>query len=148
MIITTKKIQFIFLIILGFFISSCSNDEQKNNQNAADHNGTYIGNVNLYINNNFHSSQSKTITSSTSSNSGLFLMTNNIFMSTTCNINSNNLNIPRATTVTLQAFNVVEYGTGTFSGNNLTLEFNQEQVNPPTQEIRASFKWTGTLLKQ
>jgi len=139
----------IFTLILGITLAySCSKDEQKNNQNVANYNGTYIGNVNVYINNNFHSTQSKTIAISASSNSGLFLMANNIFMSSTCNINNNNLNIPRATTSTSQTFNVVEYGTGTFSGNNLTIEFNQEQVNPASQAVTGIGKWTGTLVKQ
>jgi hypothetical protein len=135
-------------LLLGIaFVYSCSTSSD-NNQNVANYNGTYIGNVNVYINNNFHSTQSKTIAISASSNSGLFLMANNIFMSTTCNINNNNLNIPRATTATSQAFNVVEYGTGTFSGNNLTIEFNQEQVNPSSQAVTGIGKWTGTLVKQ
>ena len=138
----------IFTLILGITLAYSCSTNSDNNQNVANYNGTYIGNVNVYLNNNFHSTQSKTIAISTSSNSGLFLMASNIFMSSTCNINNNNLNIPRATIASSQTFNVVEYGTGTFSGNNLTIEFNQEQVNPSNQAVTGKGKWTGTLVKQ
>lgn len=138
----------IFTLILGITLAYSCSTNSDNNQNVANYNGTYIGNVNVYLNNNFHSTQSKTIAISASSNSGIFLMASNIFMSSTCNINNNILNIPRATTATSQTFNVVEYGTGTFSGNNLTIEFNQEQVNPSNQAVTGKGKWTGTLVKQ
>ena len=138
----------IITLILGITLVYGCSTSSDGNQNLANYNGTYIGNVNVYINNNFHSTKSKTITISTSSNSSVFLMANNIFMSTTCYINNNNLNIPRVTTATSQVFNVVEYGTGTFSGNNLTIEFNQEQINPSSQAVTGLGKWTGTLIKQ
>ncbi len=142
------KKHLILLVILGLFINACSKDENTDNQSLVNYEGTYIGNVSVYINNNFHSTQSKTITLTTTSTTGRFLMTNNIFMSTTCNISSSNLDIPIATTASSSSFNVVEYGTGTFSGNNLTIEFHQNQVNPTTNAIIGTAKWIGTLMKQ
>lgn len=142
-----KKLQ-VLLIILVFFIHACSKDENTDNQSQVNYEGTYIGNVSVYINNNFHSTQSKTITLTTNSTAGHFLMTNNIFMSTTCNISSSNLDIPIATTAQSSSFNVVEYGTGTFTGNKLTIEFHQNQVNPTTNAIIGTGKWIGILMKQ
>ena len=98
----------IFTLILGITLAYSCSTNSDNNQNVANYNGTYIGNVNVYLNNNFHSTESKTIAISASSNSGLFLMASNIFMSSTCNINNNILNIPRATIASSQTFNVVE----------------------------------------
>jgi hypothetical protein len=142
-----KKL-WVLLMILVLFIHACSKDENTDNQSLVNYEGTYIGNVSVYINNSFHSNQSKTITLTTTSTAGRFLMTNNIFMSTTCNISSSNLDIPIATTASSSSFNVVEYGTGTFSGNNLTIEFHQNQVNPTTNAIMGTGKWIGTLMKQ
>ena len=142
-----KKL-WVLLMILVLFIHACSKDENTDNQSAVNYKGTYIGNVSVYINNSFHSTQSKTITLTTTSAAGRFLMTNNIFMSTTCNISSSNLDIPIATTASSSSFNVVEFGTGTFSGNYLTIEFHQNQVNPNTNAIMGTGKWIGTLMKQ
>lgn len=142
-----KKL-WVLLMILVLFIHACSKDENTDNQSAVNYEGTYIGNVSVYINNSFHSTQSKTITLTTTSTAGRFLMTNNIFMSTTCNISSSNLDIPIATTASSSSFNVVEFGTGTFSGNYLAIEFHQNQVNPNTNAIMGTGKWIGTLMKQ
>jgi hypothetical protein len=142
-----KKL-WVLLMILVLFIHACSKDENTDNQSQVNYEGTYIGNVSVYINNSFHSTQSKTITLTNISTAGRFLITNNIFMSTTCNISISNLDIPIAITASSSSLNVVEYGTGTFSGNNLTIEFHQNQVNPTTNAIIGTGKWRGTLMKQ
>ncbi len=137
-----KYFAILFFAVVG--MSSCNPDSPETLQPS--YVGTYIGNCNVYLDGVFHSTTSKTITITSSSTSGHFLMANNIFMSTTCEINANSLTIPQATTASSPDFDVVEYGTGSFSGNNLTIEFHQDQISGGT--AAATGKWVGTLVKQ
>lgn len=75
-------------------------------------------------------------------------MDNNIFMTTTCSIAGNNLNISSHTTAETPTFSVIEFGTGTFNNNNLTIEFQQNNIDNNTGEIISTGKWIGTLTKQ
>tara|TARA_B100000242_G_C43011440_1_gene470261 strand:- start:777 stop:1211 length:435 start_codon:yes stop_codon:yes gene_type:complete len=137
------------LLAITIFFSSCDKDEEPNtNSNSSVYSGTYIGDVDTYINGVFHSNLSKTITLSELNTFNNYLMTNNIFMSTTCEISNGNLNIPNNTTAASSVYNVVENGTGTFNGNNLTIEFNQYNTDVNTGNIISSGRWIGTLEKQ
>ena len=138
------KKHLILLVILGLFINACTPDENTNNQ----YQGTYIGNVDFYMNGIYGNTTSKTINLTTASTAGSFLMINSIFLSNTCNISGNNLDIPASTVGSASGIEIVEHGTGTFSGNTLTIEFYQDQVNSTTNAVVASGKWTGTLIKQ
>ena len=143
-----KKIVLIILFFnLLIHFTSCSDDENTSNGNS-NYVGTYVGNIDTYIDNVFHSNISKTITLSTLSNLNEFLMDNNIFMTTTCSIANNNLDIPSHTTAETATFSVIEFGTGIFNGNNLTIEFQQDNIDTNTGAINFTGKWVGTLTKQ
>lgn len=143
-----KKIIFrIILFNFLIFLTSCSDDENTVSENT-NYVGTYIGNVDTYINNVFHSNISKTITLSVLENPNEYLMTNNIFMTTTCNIANNNLTIPSHTTAETSTFSVIEFGAGIFDNNNLTIEFQQNNVENNSGAINGTGKWIGTLTKQ
>ena len=147
-----KKL-FYKLLIVTIIFSGCEKEEESNsNLNSSIYSGTYIGDIDTYINGIFHSNVSKTITLSElpySINSfNNYLMDNNIFMSTTCEIYNGNLNIPNDTTAANSVYNVIEYGTGTFNGNNLTIEFNQDNTDINTGDIIGTGRWIGTLEKQ
>ena len=145
----TMKNLFKYLAILVFAVvgmTSCNPDSPDTLQPS--YVGTYIGNCNVYLDGVFHSTTSKTISITSSSTVGHFLMANNIFMSTTCEINGNSLTIPQATTASTTAFSTEEYGTGTFSNGNLTIEFHQDGTDVNTGAVITTGKWTGTLIKQ
>ena len=150
-IIKTNLMKKIVPIILFFNLliqfTSCNDDENTSNGNS-NYVGTYVGNIDTYIDNVFHSNVSKTITLSTLSNTNEFLMDNNIFMTTTCSITNNNLDIPSHTTAETATFSVIEFGTGIFNGNNLTIEFQQNNIDTNTGAINFTGKWVGTLTKQ
>lgn len=141
-----KKLLCIISIVSLFW--GCNKDNNSNSSAGNNYTGSYIGNVNLYINGNFHSTQSKSVSISSTNTNGLFMMPNNIFMSTTCNISGNNLLIPSATTATTSSFKVVEYGTGSFTGNTLTIEFFQDQVSLGNNSVTNVGIWRGTLTRQ
>ena len=42
----------IYTVILGITLAYSCSTNSDNNQNVANYNGTYIGNVNVYLNNN------------------------------------------------------------------------------------------------
>lgn len=136
-----------YLAILSFAVvglASCNPDSPETLQPS--YVGTYTGTCSVYINGAFHSTQTKTISLSSSSTSGHYLMATNIFQSTSCDISGTTLNIPNSTVGSTSFFDVVEYGTGSFSGNNLTIEFHQDQITGGSTS--ATGEWVGTLVKQ
>lgn len=143
-----KKLLLI-LLALQIIFTGCEKKEESNSSlNSSIYSGTYIGDIDTYINGVFHSNVSKTITLSELNTVNNYLMNNNIFMSTTCEISNGNLNIPNDTTAANAINNVIEYGIGTFNGNYLTIDFNQESIDVNTGNIINSGGWTGTLEKQ
>ena len=137
-----KYLAILFFASVG--LGSCNPDSPETLQPS--YVGTYTGTCSVYINGAFHSTQTKTISLSSSSTSGHYLMATNIFQSTSCDISGTTLNIPNATVASTSFFDVVEYGTGSFSGNNLTIEFHQDQIN--SGSVIATGEWVGTLVKQ
>jgi hypothetical protein len=137
------------LLALTIIFSACEKEEESNsNSNSSIYSGTYIGDVDTYINGIFHSNVSKTITLSELNTFNNYLMANNIFMSTTCEISNGNLNIQNDTTAGNSIYNIIEYGTGIFNGNNLTIELNQDNIDVNTGNIINTGRWIGTLEKQ
>ena len=137
-----KYLAILFFAVVG--LGSCNPDSPDALQPS--YVGTYTGTCSVYINGAFHSTQTKTISLSSSSTSGHYLMATNIFQSTSCDISGTTLNIPNTTVGSTAFFDVVEYGTGSFSGNNLTIEFHQDQIN--SGSVIATGEWVGTLVKQ
>lgn len=137
-----KYLAVLFLAIVG--LGSCSPDSPETLQPS--YVGTYTGTCSVYINGAFHSTQTKTISLSSSSTAGHYLMATNIFQSTSCDISGTALNIPNAVVGSTSLFDVVEYGTGTFSGNNLIIEFHQDQITGGNTTTTG--KWVGTLVRQ
>ncbi len=138
---------FKYLVILFFSVvglGSCNPDSPETLQPS--YVGTYTGTCSVYINGAFHSTQTKTISLSSPSTSGHYLMATNIFQSTSCDISGTTLNIPNTTVGSTALFDVVEYGIGSFSGNNLTIEFHQDQNSGGSTTTTG--KWVGTLVKQ
>ena len=137
-----KYLAILFFAVVG--LGSCNPDSPETLQPS--YVGTYTGTCSVYINGAFHSTQTKTISLSSSSTAGHYLMATNIFQSTSCDISGTALNIPNDTVGSTSFFDVVEYGTGSFSGNNLTIEFHQDQIN--SGSVIATGEWVGTLVKQ
>lgn len=137
-----KYFAILFCVIVG--LESCNPDSTETLQPS--YVGTYTGTCSVYINGAFNSTQTKTISLSSSSTSGHYLMATNIFQATSCDISGTTLNIPNTTVGSNSFFDVVEYGTGSFSGNNLTIEFHQDQVTAGS--VTTTGKWVGTLVKQ
>ena len=136
-----KLIPFVVLFIL--LCLSCNKSSNSNNSND----GTYKGDIKAYINGTLNSTgYGRTITF-TSSSSGKINITNNVMMSTSADLSGNMLTIPRTTVTSSQAFNGVEYGTGIFSGNTITIDFHQDLLNPTTNALIGSGNWKGTLTK-
>ena len=143
-----KKLLYTLFVLLIIFIGCDKEEESNSNLNSSIYSGTYIGDVDMYINGIFHSNVSKTITLSELNTLNNYLMDNNIFMSTTCEISNGNLNIPNDTTAAASNYNVIEYGTGTFNGNYLNIDFNQVNTDMNTGNIISTGIWLGTLEKQ
>ena len=143
-----KKLLLILLALQIIFTGCDKKEESNSSLNSSIYSGTYIGDIDTYINGVFHSNVSKTITLSELNTLNNYLMDNNIFMSTTCEISNGNLNIPNDTTATASNYNVIEYGTGTFNGNYLNIDFNQVNTDMNTGNIISTGIWLGTLEKQ
>ena len=143
-----KKLLLLLLVLQIIFTGGEKKEESNSSLNSSIYSGTYIGDIDTYINGVFHSNVSKTITLSELNTLNNYLMDNNIFMSTTCEISNGNLNIPNDTTAAASNYNVIEYGTGTFNGNYLNIDFNQVNTDMNTGNIISTGIWLGTLEKQ
>lgn len=138
---------FAFALFAVVGLASCNPDTPETSETLQpSYVGTYTGICSVYINGVFHSTQTKTISLSSSSTSGHYLMATNIFQSTSCDISGTTLNIPNTTVGSTALFDVVEYGTGSFSGNNLTIDFHQDQI--AGGNTTTTGEWVGTLVKQ
>ena len=113
-----KKLLFTLLILLIIFSGCKKENNSPVNTNSSIYSGTYVGIVETYIDGILLANVLKTITLSELNTIDYYLMENNIFMSTTCEISNGNLSIPNDTTAGNSIYNVIEYGTGNFNGNN------------------------------
>lgn len=139
------KIKLVILISALITLLSCS----KSSNNSPNYLGTYSGNLTTYMNGTVFSTMTNhSITFNSTSTANKLTMINNIMQSTTATISGNLLNIPTNIVNTTQTFKTVEYGTGTFSGNTIIIDFHQEIQNPTTNAILSSGEWKGTLTKQ
>lgn len=132
------------LILCLFIITACT----KNSDAPTNYSGTYKGDISTYINDiSFGTLNDHTIIISSTGTSGEVSLVNNVMLSTKANISGSTLTISRATVSSSAYFDVVEYGTGAFTNNSLTIDFHQDQIAPDGSVI-AKGKWTGVLTKQ
>ena len=141
-----KKLFYIFLTVL---IVACSSDDGGGgNTNTLEYLGTYRGDIDVYINENYHStlySHSMTFVSIGSSNE--VVIEGNLIITNTCIFNTAGFVIPETIAASNQQFYVLEYGEGVLSGNSLQIELHQDQINNDTNEISGTWTWLGTLSK-
>ena len=143
-----KKLLYTLLAVSLIFSACKKENDSPVHTNSSIYSGTYIGDVDTYIDGILLGNVSKIITLSELNTIDYYLMENNIFMSTTCEISNGNLSIPNDTTAGNSIYNVIEYGTGNFNGNNLTIEFNQNNTDVNSGNIISNGRWIGTLEKQ
>ena len=143
-----KKILYTLLAVSIIFSACKKENDSPVNTNSSIYSGTYVGDIDTYIDGILVGDVSKIITLSELNTIDYYLMENNIFMSTTCEISNGNLSIPNDTTAGNSIYNVIEYGTGNFNGNNLTIEFNQNNTDVNAGNIISNGRWIGTLEKQ
>jgi len=143
-----KKILYTLLAVSIIFSACKKENDSPVNTNSSIYSGTYVGDIDTYIDGILVGNVSKIITLSELNTIDYYLMENNIFMSTTCEISNGNLSIPNDTTAGNSIYNVIEYGTGNFNGNNLTIEFNQNNTDVNAGNIISNGRWIGTLEKQ
>jgi hypothetical protein len=133
------------ILTLTLFVSACS--KTSDDIKVADLSGSYKGNINTYMNGTLSQTlNNHTIVLVPTTVVGQVTITNNVIISTSGKISGNTLTIPKSIVASNQSFSVSEYGTGTFSGNKLTIEFYQDQVSP-NGSISTVGKWTGVLTK-
>ena len=141
-----KKLIYIFLTLL---IVACSGEDGGGgNTNTLEYLGTYRGDIDVYLNENYHStlySHSMTFVSIGSSNE--VMIEGNLIITNTCVFNAAGFVIPETIAVSTPQFYALEYGEGVLSGNSLQIELHQDQVNNETNEISATGTWLGTLSK-
>jgi hypothetical protein len=141
-----KKLLYLFLTV---FIVACSGEDNgAGNTNTLEYLGTYRGDIDVYINENYHStlySHSMTFVSIGSSNE--VMIEGNLIITNTCVFNAAGFVIPETIAVSTPQFYALEYGEGVLSGNSLQIELHQDQVNNETNEISATATWLGTLSK-
>ena len=141
-----KKLLYLFLTVL---IVGCSGEDNgAGNTNTLEYLGTYRGDIDVYINENYHStlySHSMTFVSIGSSNE--VMIEGNLIITNTCVFNAAGFVIPETIAVSSPQFNVLEYGEGVLSGNSLQIELHQDQVNNETNQISGTGTWLGTLSK-
>src|SRR5687768_11186154 len=118
-----------------------------NKEKKADVYGDYTGSIDVYINNTKQTALSGhvlRIYPSTDQNS--IMIGQNVFVTSIAEFTGNAFSIPRTTVGTGPDMNIVEYGAGTFSGNQLSIELYQELKTSGT--LRTTTKWHGTLYKK
>jgi|TARA_B110000208_G_scaffold186273_1_gene242586 hypothetical protein len=136
----------IFYLFLAISILSCEADADGNT--PLEYLGTYRGDVMVYINSNYHSTLfNHSITFVAIGNSNEVMIEGNLIMTNTCEFDTNGFNIPETKPATLNVFYVLEYGSGTLSGNNLQIELHQDQIDVNTNNILNTGYWTGNLTK-
>ena len=139
-----KKLLYLFLTVL---IVGCSG-EDGGNANTLEYLGTYRGDIDAYLNGNYHStlySHSMTFVSIGSSNE--VVIEGNLIITNTCIFNAAGFVIPETIAASSPQFNVLEYGEGVLSGNSLQIELHQDQVINETNEISGTGTWLGILSK-
>ena len=138
-----KKLLYLFLAL---FIVACGGDDDGNA--PLDYLGTYRGDVMAYINGEYHSTlnnHSMSFVSIGSSNE--VMIDESLIITNTCEFDSSGFVIPSTEAVSSQTFYAIEYGNGTLNGNELQIEFHQDQYDNTTNLIVVSGYWTGILTK-
>ena len=123
------------------FCISCSKEK------APELFGNYKGNVEVYVNNAKQTVlPGYDLQISPSIDKNKITIAHNVLFSATANLTGNQLSIPRATVGTGPDLAIMEYGTGTFANQQLTIEFVQEFVIRGT--VSSTTRWTGTLSRE
>lgn len=133
------------ILILSLILSilSCS----KSPEPEIDRSGAYEGTITTYHDGKLFSTNNNGFFALVStSTKGEMTIMNNVIITSKANISGNTLTIPRTVSVSTQTASLVEYGSGTFSGNTLTFEFNSELLDGSNVVMR--LKYTGVLKKK
>ena len=140
-----KKLILLLFIPLVF---TCSDDSTDNNSSSSNsYLGTYIGDIDVFLQGQYHSTLYNHVMSFISiENSNNILIDGNLIMTNICTIEGNNLIISENTAASTSSFYVIEYGSGLFNGNELEIEFHQDQYNI-NGNINATGTWIGSLTK-
>jgi hypothetical protein len=134
-------------LILSVLIVACSGSDSSDETNL-DYLGTYKGDIEAYINGAYHSTvfnHSMSFVAIGSSNE--VMIDGSLVITNTCTIVDESLTIPETIAVSTKQFYALEYGNGTFDGNQLQIEMHQDQISQSTNEILNSAIWTGILVK-
>lgn len=133
-----KKLLFIFISPLLFI--SCGGDD--------DYLGTYQGDVDVFLNGDYHSTlNNHSMSFVPVGSNGEVLIEGNLIITNTCEFNSSGFVIPSTEAVSSQFFYAIEYGSGTLNGDELYIELHQDQFSTTTNVPLGSGYWTGTLTK-
>ncbi len=140
-----KKLILLLFIPLVF---ACSDDSAENNSSSSDsYLGTYIGDIDVFLQGQYHSTLYNHAMSFISiENSNNILIDGNLILTNTCTIDGNNLIISENTAASTSTSYVIEYGSGLFNGNELEIEFHQDQYTI-NGNIAVTGTWIGTLTK-
>jgi len=139
-----KKI--ILLLFIPIFFT-CSDD--NNSSNSASYLGSYRGNIDVFMPDpdTYHSTlYNHTISFVSIDNSDEILIDGNLIITNVCTINGDNLIIEENIPVSTSSFYAVEYGTGTFNGDQLEIELRQYNYDN-SGTLNFSGTWIGTLTK-
>ena len=105
--------------------------------------GDYSGDIEVWVNNTKQAVlKGHVISINLTADENKVTLSQNVMTSSTAELSGNRITIPRATVGTGPDMMVVEYGSGSFEGNRLTIEFFQELK---AAGMLRTTRWTGTL---
>ena len=121
---------------------------KSGNDTSINYPGSYKGDIEIYYQGYLiHKLSNHTIVLAPTTTPGKVTLTNNVLVTTSANLSGNSLTIPDYFAETNPHSDIVESGTGTFSGNTLTIVFYRQEV-AKIGNGREIIKWTGVLTKQ
>jgi hypothetical protein len=148
------------LICFSLMILSC----KKTDNNSADpapmstiYAGSYRGDITTSSNYTLYGRKhlslvvtlnDQVINVSNGSNRSNLVLNTSMIQSGSAVLSGNILTIARHTVNETSTTYSVEYGTGTFTNNTVTIDFHQDQLNRSDNQVIGSEAWTGTLTKQ
>ena len=134
------------LLLSVLLLFACSSNDGNNDD--IDYLGTYRGDIQVSINDTYHSTlYNHSMTFVSVGNSSEVTIIGNLIITTTCDFDQNGFIISQTTSVSNDVFYALEYGSGTLNGDTLQIELHQDQINNSTNEVQATGTWTGSLTK-
>jgi hypothetical protein len=138
------------LLLSALLIFACSSggDSDNNEIGNLEYLGTYMGNIDVFLNGTYHSTlNNHQMTFVSIQNSNQVNIIGNLIMTSNCTFDQNGFVISETIPVTTELFYALEYGSGILNGNSLEIELYQDQINSTTGNVQATGFWTGTLEK-